>query len=119
MLSARTVPTPSRYFGMSPTVACSASTGTGALPPNRGAARCEACWLRSTISQAAPTSRTHEKTIVGTGRNLRIQRRAVFFANGVKSLSGLKIFHIVDGSQVVTNRWPAATIFGLIAVLRD
>src|SRR5216683_6618137 len=111
MLSARIVPTPSRYFGTSPTVACSASTGTGALPPNRGAARREACWLRSTISQAAPTSRTHAKTIVGTGRSLRIQRRAVFFANGVKRLPGLKICHIVDGSQVVTNRWnrwPAA-----------
>ncbi len=108
MLSARTVPTPSRYFGTSPTVACSASTGTGALPPNRGVARCEACWLRSTISQAAPTSRTHAKTIVDTGRSLRIQRRAVFFVNGVKSLPGLKICHIVDGSQVVTNRWPAA-----------
>src|SRR6266852_7711433 len=108
MLSARTVPTPSRYFGTSPTVACSASTGTGALPPNRGAERCEACWLRPTISQAAPTSRTQAKTMVRSGRSLRIQRRAVFFANGVKRLPGLKICHIIDGSQVVTNRWLAA-----------
>jgi hypothetical protein len=40
--------------------------------------------------------------MVSNRRHLRIQSRAVFFANGVESLPGLKICHIVDGSQVVT-----------------